>query len=528
MNSRNKIIFIVMDGWGYSENPEGNAVMAAKTLNIDKLWEKYPHCYLKTDGESVGLPEGQMGTSEVNHMTIGAGRVIFQDLVRINKAIKDDELAQNEAILQAIEHVKKHDSVLHIKGLLSDGGVHSHQEHFYGLLSLAHRMGITKVLVHVFTDGRDTAPNNGKKYIAELEDFMQKLGIGRIASISGRYYAMDRDNNWDRIDLAYNALIKGEGRRYSSALEAIEDAYKQGETDEFIIPSVIVPETRNSQETASIEKSEEEIIEAMEQATPGEVGTVGSNDAVIFVNFRADRGIQISKRFTESGLENLNYTTMTHYRDDMDVHVAFPPQSVENDLGSVLSRAGLKQLRISETEKYNHVTFFFNCKQDHPYEGEDRIMLDSNSDVRTHDEKPEMRAFDITKQIVGDINGEIHDVIIVNFPNPDMVGHTANMPAVIKAVETVDECVGTICEEALKKDYTVLITADHGNAEELIDFETGGPKTSHTLNPVPFIIVSNKDYKMKRDKSTLVDIAPTILQMLELPKPEEMTGESLV
>lgn len=520
-DKKNKIILIIMDGWGHSENPEGNGVMAAKTPNVDRLWKEYTHCYLKTDGESVGLPEGQMGTSEVNHMTIGAGRVIFQDLVRINKAIKEGTLAQNEAILQAMEHVKKHDSVLHIKGLLSDGGVHSHQEHFYGLLSLAHQMGIHKVLVHVFTDGRDTAPNNGKKYIAELEDFMKKLGIGRIASISGRYYAMDRDNNWDRIDLAFNALIKGEGRRYSSAIEAIEDAYKLGETDEFVIPSVI-------EHRGFADETEAEQIEALEQATPGEVGTVGSNDAVIFVNFRADRGVQISRKFAESGLDNLHYTTMTHYRDDLDVHVAFPPQSVENDLGSILSRAGLKQLRISETEKYNHVTFFFNCKQDHPYEGEDRIMLDSNSDIKTHDEKPEMRAYDITKEILGDVKEEIHDVIIVNFPNPDMVGHTANMPAVIKAVETVDECVGQITEEALKHDYTVLITADHGNAEELIDFETGGPKTSHTLNPVPFIIANNNNYKIKKERSTLIDIAPTILEILNLPKPEEMTGESLI
>jgi 2,3-bisphosphoglycerate-independent phosphoglycerate mutase len=515
---KNKVILIIMDGWGHSENPVGNAVMAANTPNFDGLWKVRPHLYLKTDGESVGLPEGQMGTSEVNHMTIGAGRVIFQDLVRINKAIENNELAQNEAIAKAMEHVKKHDSILHIKGLLSDGGVHSHQSHFYGLLSLAKQMGVKKVLVHVYTDGRDTPAHNGKKYIAELEDFMEKLGLGRIASISGRYYAMDRDNNWDRIDLAYNAMVHGNAPRYKSAKEAIDAAYARGESDEFVVPMLIEyePETKG------------EILEEIEQTTRGEVGTVGTNDAIIFVNYRADRGVQISRKFTESGIDNLHYTTMTHFRDDLNVNVAFAPQSVDHNLGKVLSEAGLKQLRITETEKYNHVTFFFNCKRDEPYEGEDRIMFDSNSDIKTHDEKPEMRAYDITRTILNDIKDEAHDFIFVNYPNPDMVGHTANMPAVIKAVETIDDCIGKICEEALQHDYDVIITADHGNAEELIDYVTGEPKTSHTLNLVPCIFVSNKDLKLKKEQSTLIDLAPTVLDLFGLPKPEEMDGESLI
>lgn len=506
-----------MDGWGHSTNPVGNAILAAKTPNFEKLWKQYPHAYLKCDGESVGLPEGQMGTSEVNHMTIGSGRVVFQDLVKINKSIQNETLAENEAILKAIEHVKQHDSILHLTGLLSDGGVHSHQEHFYALLSLAKRLGVHKVLVHAYLDGRDTAPKSAKKYIADLEDFMQKLGIGRIASISGRYYAMDRDENWDRIDLAYNAMVKGEGLSFRSAMEALEAAYERNETDEHVIPSIIINESKAEQQ------------EEAEQQTRGEAGTVGSNDAVILVNFRADRGIQMSRRFTESKENtNLHYTTMTHYRDDLNVNVVFPPEVVENNFSDIISRAGLKQLRITETEKYNHVTFFFNSKRDHANEGEDRFMFDSNSDVKTHDEKPEMRAYDITNHILMEIKSGNYDFILVNYPNPDMVGHTANMPAVIKAVETIDECVGRVCEEAIKHGYDVIVTADHGNAEELIDDKTGEPKTSHTLNPVPYILVTNKSIRFNRDSGNLTDIAPTLLDLFDLPQPEEMTGDSFI
>lgn len=517
--AKKKVVLVIMDGWGISDNPNGNGILAAKTPHFNRLWNDYPHLLLKADGESVGLPEGQMGTSEVNHMTIGAGRVIFQDLVRINKAIQENKLAESEAIRTAMDHVKRNNSVLHIKGLLSDGGVHSHQSHFYGLLSLAKEMGVRKVLLHIYTDGRDTLPRSAKKYIAELEDFMQKLGLGRIASISGRYYAMDRDNNWDRIDLAYKAMVQGEAPKYKSAQDVIDAAYRNGVTDEFVLPSLIVPDESTSPE---------EMAEDFEQTTRGESGTIGSNDAIIFANYRSDRGVQISKKFAESEIENLHYTTMTHYRDDLNVNVAFPPQNIENNLGDIVSSAGLKQLRISETEKYNHVTFFFNSKRDNANEGEDRILLDSNSDVKTHDEKPEMRAYDITRQIVNDINDEAHDLIIVNYPNPDMVGHTANMPAVIKAVETVDECIGKITEVAKEHGYTVLITADHGNAEELIDFETGEPKTSHTLNPVPFIIVNEDKSPVKKELGFLTDIAPTILYLLGLPAPMEMTGESLI
>ncbi len=513
--SKNKVILIIMDGWGHSEVEKGNAVKAARKPNFERLWAKYPHLYIKTDGESVGLPEGQMGTSEVNHMTIGAGRVIFQDLVKINKTIGEDKLAEIDAIKAAMEHVKKHDSTLHIKGLLSDGGVHSHQDHFYGLLNTAKRFGIDKVLLHIYTDGRDTAPKSAKKYIAELEDFMQKIGIGRVASISGRYFAMDRDNNWDRIDIAYNAMVKGQGPTFRNSLEAIEAAYDRNETDEFVTPSIITDST-------------EERLEEIEQQTKGEAGTIGTNDAIIFANFRSDRGVQITQKFIDSGIENLHYTTMTHYRDDLHVNVAFPPETVENNLSDIISDANLKQLRITETEKYNHVTFFFNSKRDGASEGEDRMVLDSNSDIKTHDIKPEMRAYDIANFVINDIQGELHDLIVTNFPNPDMVGHTANFPAVVRAVEVVDECIGKIADAALAHNYDLIITADHGNAEELIDLQTGEPKTSHTLNLVPCIIVSNKDLKVKKDKSTLIDIAPTVLSLLGLPKPIEMDGESLI
>jgi 2,3-bisphosphoglycerate-independent phosphoglycerate mutase len=500
---KNKVILVIMDGWGHSTNLVGNAIAAAKTPNFDAYWNEYPHALLEASGESVGLPEGQMGTSEVNHMTIGAGRVIFQDLVKINKAIENDELAQNHAIMQTLEHVKAHNSTLHLKGLVSPNGVHSHQNHFYGLLSLAKRVGVQKVLVHVFTDGRDTLPKSAKTYIKELEDFMEKLGLGRIASISGRYYAMDRDNNWDRIDLAYDAMTKGSGARFTSALDAIEEAYNRDETDEFIQPAIIEKEA-------------------------GEWGAVSTNDAIIFVNYRSDRAVQLTKKFLQSDIENLRYTTMTQYHEEFQCEIAFPPEKVENTLGEVISAAGLKQLRITETEKFNHVTYFFNSKKSEALEGEDRIMLDTHSDIKTHDMKPEMRAYDITQQIVMDMEADMHDVIISNLCNPDMVGHTANMPAVITAVETVDNCIKQIVDMGLKKGFTVILTADHGNAEELIDEASGGPKTSHTLNPVPCIVISKEKVALSKETGVLSDIAPTILDILNLPKPQEMTGTTLL
>ena len=503
MAKQEKVVLLILDGWGYREEKDHNAIAQAKTLNYDRLWREYPHAVLAAAGLSVGLPEGQMGTSEVNHMTIGAGRVIFQDLVKIDQAIKQDNMASNEAIRKAMEHVKKHQSCLHLQGLVSSGGVHSHQEHFYALLSLAKKVGVSQVAVHVFTDGRDTAPKSALKYVRELQDFMDKLGLGRIASVTGRYWAMDRDSNLERTEAAFAAITKGEGRKYTSALEAVEDAYSRQETDEFIKPSVI-------------------------EIEPGEEGCVSSNDAVISVNFRSDRAVQLSQKFLQSDIENLDYVTMSQYRQEFDCRVAFPSEAVENTLGEVIARAGLKQLRITETEKFNHLTYFFNCKKMEALEGEDRMMLDSYSDIATHDEKPEMRTPDIAREIVEDIKAEAHAVIFANLCNGDMVGHSAKIEPVKQGIEVIDQALGEIVQAGLTHGYHIIITADHGNAEEVFDTGTGEPVTSHTINPVPFILVSGKYNDLSKKKGELQDVAPTVLRLLDLSQPTEMTGESLV
>lgn len=501
--SSQRVILIILDGWGLRDSDVGNAIRQAKTPNFEKLWHTYPHAVLQASGEAVGLPEGQMGTSEVNHMTIGAGRVIFQDLVRINKSIEDKSFFRNKAIITAFNHVKKHGSTLHIKGLISPGGVHSHQEHVYALLKAAKLYGIKKVYIHVFTDGRDTLPKSAIKYVQDLQEFIDDLGIGKIASISGRYYAMDRDHNWERTDKTFEVLIKGKGKKYENVRQAIEDAYKKGITDEFIEPSLI-------------------------EVGPGEEGTISSNDAVVFVNFRNDRPRQLVERFLKKGPRNLEYVTMTQYNPDYQVKVAFPPIEVKNSLGEVISKAGLKQLRITETEKFAHLTFFMNCKREEAFEGEDRVMLDSYSDVKTHDQRPEMRTPDITREIIQDIQVQGHEIIFTNLCNGDMVGHTGNLKATIVGVETVDKAIGEIVRKGLRYGFNLIVTADHGNAEEMIDEETGEIKTAHTTNPVPFILVSKKWKKINRDQGSLQDIAPTILKLLGLKKPKEMTGKSFI
>lgn len=506
-----KLILIILDGWGYLKEVENNAIAQARTPNYDRFLKKYPYAILNASGESVGLPKAQMGTSEVNHMVIGAGRVMFQDLLKINKAIKSGEIKNNKAILKAIEHVKKNRSTLHLKGLVSPGGVHSHQKHFYALLDLAKKKGVKNVLVHVFTDGRDTLPKSAKKYVRELQNYIKKINFGKIASIAGRYYAMDRDENYDRLDKSFNILVNKEGKKYKDACEAIDDAYKSGETDEFIKPCHI------------------EIGE-------GEEGCIKSNDAVIFVNFRSDRAVQMTEKFLKAGtcpersrrIKGLKYVTMTQYREEFKCDVAFMPEKVEETMGEIISRAGLKQLRITETEKFNHLTYFLNCKKMKALEGEDRIMLDSYSDIKTHDEKPEMRTPDIAREILQDIKDEVHDVIFTNLCNGDMVGHTANKGPIIKGIETIDKALGDITRDGLKKGYHIIITADHGNAEEMVDMKTGEPLTSHTLNPVPFIVVSNKYSKILKKSGELQDVAPTVLKILGLSKPREMVGESLV
>lgn len=498
-----KILLIILDGWGIKEDYEGNAITRAKTPFWNKVWKNYPHAILNVAGEDVGLPEGQMGTSEVNHYTIGAGRIAYQDLVKINNAIKTGVYADNPVFVKAFEHVKKNNSVLHIKGLLSPGGVHSHQDHIYELLKAAANHGVTKAYLHLYTDGRDVLPKSAKTYVKQLEDKIAEIGLGRIASIGGRYYAMDRDHNWDRVDKAFEILTTKGGKKYKTAVEAIDDAYAQGITDEYIEP-------------AHIEVEE------------GEEGCISSNDAVIFVNFRNDRPRQITERFLQKGPENLFFATMTQYSPDYPVAVAFPPESINHTLGETLAENGIKQLRITETEKFAHLTFFLNCKREEAFEGEDRIMLDSYSDIKTHDEKPQMRALDIAKMIVADIQSGNHQVIMTNICNGDMVGHTSNIPAAMKAIEVVDQAMAQIIPVAQENGFNILITADHGNAEEMIDQKTGEKLTQHSLNPVPFVLISPKYKKINREVGLLSDMAPTILSILGLPIPKEMTGKSFV
>ncbi|MGD9129599.1 MAG: 2,3-bisphosphoglycerate-independent phosphoglycerate mutase [Candidatus Woesebacteria bacterium] len=500
---KNKVLTIILDGWGINKAYEGNAIHLAKTPFYDKLWHSQPRAVIECSGLAVGLPDGQMGTSEVNHMTIGAGRVIFQDLVKINQSIKNKSFFNNAAFVAAFEHVKKHDSTLHIKGLMSPGGVHSHQEHIIALVKAAKLYGIKKIFIHVFTDGRDTLPKSALNYVRELEDEIEKIGVGKIASISGRYYAMDRDHNWDRTDRTFTLLTKGEGNKYQSAREAIEDAYQKGVSDEFIVPTRI-------------------------EVGPGEEGTISSDDAVIFANFRNDRPRQLVERFLEKSPANLHYVTMTEYSPEYSVQVAYPKEKIKDTLGELVSKAGLKQLRITETEKFAHLTFFLNCKREEAFELEDRIMLDSYSDISTHDEKPEMRTLDIAEQIIQSVKAGSHQLIFTNLCNADMVGHTGNVEEAKKGCEIVDRALKKIMPVALKHDYHVIITSDHGNAEEMKDEETGETMTAHSNNPVPFILVSKKYQQLKRDKASAIDIAPTILKLLGLKQPKVMTGKSLV
>ena len=499
---KKKVIVIILDGWGLKDSDIGNAIRQAKTPNFERFWHSYPHAVLQSAGEAVGLPAGQMGTSEVNHMIIGAGRVIFQDLVRINKAIKNKSFFSNKAIISAFDHVKKYNSTLHIKGLISPGGVHSHQDHVYALLKAAKSYGIKKIYIHVFTDGRDTLPKSAIRYVEELQDFIDKLEVSKIASISGRYYAMDRDHNWDRTDKTFDLLIKGKGKKYKTAKQAIEVSYKKGVTDEFIEPSLI-------------------------EVGPGEKGTVATNDAVVFVNFRNDRPRQLAERFLKKAPKNLEYVTMTQYNPDYQVKAAFSPVEIKNSLGEIISKNKLKQLKITESEKFAHLTFFLNCKREEAFEGEDRIMLDSYSDIKTHDQRPKMRTPDISREIIQDIKANAHEVIFTNLCNCDMVGHTGNLKATIRGVETVDKAIAKIVEQGLKNNFNIIITADHGNAEEMIEEETGNIVTSHSTNPVPFILISKKYKKLKTDEGSLTNVAPTIVKILNLKKPKEMTGNSL-
>jgi 2,3-bisphosphoglycerate-independent phosphoglycerate mutase len=503
MTIKSKVLLIICDGLGYREEKEHNAIAAAKMPNFDKYWADYPHALLAASGEAIGLPEGQMGTSEANHLVIGAGRVIYQNLVKINKAVKNGDLKDNLAIAEAFDHVKKYNSVLHLKGILGPGGVHGHTDHLKGLVKAAKDAGVKNILIHLFTDGRDTAPKSALEYLADLEKFLAETGAGKIASIGGRYHGMDRDNNAERIEKHFKIMTDKSGPKYSSAHEVIAAAYEAGLTDEFVEPALI-------------------------DLGDSDYGCIEANDAVIFANFRSDRAKQLTRRFVNAKIENLKYVTMTKYADDLDVRVAFPPEEIKNTLSEVVAQNSLKQLKVTETEKFTHLTFFFNAQKYDSEIGEDRILIDSNKDVATHDLKPEMKVFEIAAELEKALAANKHDFIATNLVNCDMVGHTGNFTAIVKGVEAVDQALGKIVSAAQAAGYAVIITADHGNAEHTFDPVGNQPITSHTLNPVPFVLISDNFKNLKKSEGSLADVAPTILKIMELPKPSEMTGTELV
>ena len=510
--SKKPTVLMILDGYGLNEKKEGNAVELANTPVIDKLMKDYPFVHGNASGMAVGLPEGQMGNSEVGHLNMGAGRIIYQELTRITKEIRDGEFFENEALLEAIKNCKEKNSDLHLFGLLSDGGVHSHITHLYGLLELAKKEGLKNVYVHAFLDGRDTAPTSGKGFLTDLTNKMNELGVGKIATIMGRYYVMDRDNRWDRVEKAYQALAMGVGETATDAVEAIANSYANDINDEFVIPTVI-----------------------LENGKP--VATVKENDSVIFFNFRPDRAREITRAFCdddfagfrrEKGRMNLTYVCFSEY--DITINnkiVAFHKVSIENTFGQFLAENNKTQLRIAETEKYAHVTFFFNGGIEVPNVGEDRILVNSPK-VSTYDLQPEMSALDVAKNLVDAIKSQKYDVIIVNFANPDMVGHTGIKEAAVKAIETVDKCVGMAYEALIDVDGQMFICADHGNAEQLVDYTTGEPFTAHTINDVPFILVNYDDSYTLKEGGCLADIAPTLIEMMGLEKPSAMTGKSLL
>lgn len=499
-----------MDGWGHGSKPSASAIAQAKTPFIDSLYKNYPNTELFTHGENVGLPDGQMGNSEVGHLNIGAGRIVYQELLRINNAIKSGALASNKALLDAVSYAKNNNKPLHLMGLVGDGGVHAHTNHLVALCEIAAKNGLSpdKIFIHAFTDGRDTDPKSGIGFVSELQSVLEKKNCGRIASICGRYYAMDRDNRWERVKLAYDLLATGKGKAFTNPLTAIESSYAAGVTDEFIQPVSIHDESGNP------------------------LAVIAPDDAVICFNFRTDRCREITKALTQQDFPDfgmkkiaLHYTTMTVYDSNfVDVHSIFNNEDLTNTLGEVIAAHGLTQLRIAETEKYPHVTFFFSGGREKMFEGEKRIMVPSPK-VATYDLQPEMSAHEVTDKVLHQLQTDHIDFICLNYANPDMVGHTGVFSAGIKACETIDSCVNKVITTALEKGYTALITADHGNADYMIN-EDGSPNTAHTTNPVPLFLVDN-NFALKLHKGCLADIAPTILKIMELPQPKEMTGKAL-
>ena len=509
--SKKPTVLMILDGFGLNETQEGNAVAQANTPVLDKLMSDYPFVKGYASGLAVGLPDGQMGNSEVGHLNMGAGRIVYQELTRISKEIEDGDFFKNEALLKAVENCKKNGSDLHLFGLVSDGGVHSHNTHIYGLLELAKRQGLQNVYVHCFMDGRDTAPSSGKGFIQELADKMKEIGVGKIATISGRYYAMDRDNRWDRVEKAYAALTKGEGVKAQDPVAAMQASYDDDKTDEFVLPTVIE-----------------------EDGKP--VATVKDQDSVIFFNFRPDRAREMTRvfccddfsGFDRGARKQVTYICFTEY--DVTIpnkEIAFKKVELKNTFGQFLAANGKTQARIAETEKYAHVTFFFNGGVEEPNKGEERILVKSPK-VATYDLQPEMSAPEVCEKLCGAIRSQNFDVIIINFANPDMVGHTGVLEAAKKALEAVDTCVGKALEALLEVDGQMFLCADHGNAEQLIDYETGVPFTAHTINPVPFILINYDPAYTLKEGGRLADIVPTLIEMMGMEKPAEMTGESLL
>ena len=509
--SKKPVVLMILDGYGLNDNCDHNAVCEGRTPVMDQLMSQCPFVKGNASGLAVGLPDGQMGNSEVGHLNMGAGRIVYQELTRITKSIQDGDFFDVPEFLQAVENCRKNDSALHLWGLVSDGGVHSHNTHIYGLLELARRNGLDKVYVHCFLDGRDTPPASGKGYVEELEAKMKELGVGKVASVMGRYYAMDRDNRWDRVERAYNALTRGEGGTAVSAAAGIQASYDAEVNDEFVEPFVVV-----------------------EDGKP--VATVKDNDSVIFFNFRPDRAREITRAFCDDDFKgfardrrlNLTYVCFTDYDDTIaNKLVAFKKEAIVNTFGQFLADNDMTQARIAETEKYAHVTFFFNGGVEEPNKGEDRILVPSPK-VATYDLQPEMSAPAVCDKLVEAIKSGKYDVVIINFANPDMVGHTGIEDAAIKAIETVDACVGRAVDAVREMDGVLFICADHGNAEQLVDYETGTPFTAHTTNPVPFILVNaDPSYKL-REGGCLADIAPTLIELMGMEQPKEMTGKSLL
>ncbi len=505
--SKKTTVLMILDGYGMEEGKNGNAIALAKKPVMDKLMSMYPVVKGDASGLAVGLPDGQMGNSEVGHTNIGAGRIVYQMLVKISKSIKDGDFFENPALVAAMENCKKNGSALHLMGLLSPGGVHSHTEHMYGLVEMAKRNGLDKVYVHCFLDGRDVPPSSAAEYMEDAAAKLSEIGVGKIATIAGRFYAMDRDNAWDRVEKAYNALVFGEGVEETDPVEAVKNSYANGVTDEFMLPTVI-------------EKD----------------GMIKENDSIVFFNFRPDRARQITRAFVDpefagftrkNGFFTNTFVCMAQYDAEMpNVLVAFPPEELTMTFGEYLAKSGKTQLRLAETQKYAHVTFFFNGGEEKQFDGEDRILVNSPK-VATFDLQPEMSAYEVADKLVEAIDSEKYDVIVVNFANPDMVGHTGIMEAAVKAIEAVDECVGKAYDALMAKNGQMFICADHGNAEKLIDTD-GSPFTAHTTNPVPFILVNYDEAYTLREGGCLADIVPTLIEMMGMEQPKEMTGKSLL